>query len=90
MSWRNAHGVPGFERRNHGLRAPDLCRREGLGRKRRTLTTDGPFAETREQLAGLYLLSCEDLDEAIAWAARIPSAGVGTVEIRPVHSGVEE
>jgi hypothetical protein len=48
------------------------------------LTTDGPFAETREQLGGYYLLECADLDEAIAWAARIPGASVGAVEIRPI------
>jgi hypothetical protein len=47
-------------------------------------TTDGPFAETKEQLGGFYLLECENLDEAIAWAAKIPGAHVGTVEIRPI------
>jgi len=46
---------------------------------------DGPFAETKEQLGGFYLLDCRDLDEAIDWAARIPSVGVGySVEVRPV------
>jgi hypothetical protein len=48
---------------------------------------DGPFAETKEQLAGYYILECRDLDEAIGWAARIPTAckgGKGCVEIRPV------
>ena len=49
-----------------------------------TLTTDGPFAETREQLGGYYLLECKDLDEAIRWAAQIPGAQEGSVEIRPV------
>lgn len=49
-----------------------------------TITTDGPFAETKEQLGGYYLLDCENLDEAIAWAARIPHAALGTVEVRPV------
>ena len=48
------------------------------------LTTDGPFAETREQLGGYYLLDCKDLDEAIAWAAKIPGARDGSVEVRPV------
>ena len=48
------------------------------------LHTDGPFAETREQLAGFYLLECADLDEAIRWAAKIPSASFGSVEVRPV------
>jgi hypothetical protein len=44
---------------------------------------DGPFAETKEQLGGYYLLDCKDLDEALAWAKRIPMPG-GTVEVRPV------
>ncbi|AVH69317.1 YCII-related protein [Nostoc sp. 'Lobaria pulmonaria (5183) cyanobiont'] len=48
------------------------------------LVTDGPFAETREQLGGFFLINAQDLDEAIAIAARIPGARVGTVEIRPV------
>ena len=56
-------------------------------RENRALTTDGPFAETREQLGGFYILDCKDLDEAIAWAARIPSVGRGSVEIRPVLAG---
>ena len=47
-------------------------------------TMDGPFAETKEQLGGFYLLDCNDLDEAIAYAARIPDARTGTVEVRPV------
>jgi hypothetical protein len=50
----------------------------------RRLVTDGPFAETREQLGGYYLVDVKDLDEAIGIAARIPVAGVGTIEIRPV------
>jgi hypothetical protein len=47
-------------------------------------TTDGPYAETKEQLAGLYLLMCEDLDEALEYAARIPAAKHGSIEVRPV------
>ena len=47
-------------------------------------TTDGPFAETREVLGGYYLMECKDLDEAIAYAAKIPGARYGSVEIRPV------
>ena len=47
--------------------------------------TDGPFAETREQLGGYYLVEAKDLDEAIAIAARIPSARFGTIEVRPVQ-----
>jgi hypothetical protein len=48
------------------------------------LVTDGPFAETREQLGGYFLIDAKDLDEAIAVAARIPMARKGTVEVRPV------
>jgi hypothetical protein len=53
----------------------------------KTLVSDGPFAETKEQLAGYYMLDCADLDEAIDWAARIPTAckgAAGCVEIRPL------
>ncbi len=50
----------------------------------KTLITDGPFAETKEQLAGIYVLNCIDLDEAIEMAARIPDALTSSVEIRPV------
>lgn len=53
-------------------------------REGKTLTTDGPFAETREQLGGFYLVEAKDLDEAMQIAARIPSARVGCVEVRPV------
>ena len=49
-----------------------------------TLVTDGPFAETKEQLGGFYLVEATDADEAIAVAARIPGAKYGTIEVRPV------
>jgi hypothetical protein len=52
------------------------------------LVTDGPFAETKEQLAGYYILDCADLDEALEWAAKIPSAcggATGCVEVRPIR-----
>ena len=49
-----------------------------------TITTDGPFAETREQLGGFYLVEAADLDAAVALAARIPGARSGTIEVRPV------
>ncbi len=45
---------------------------------------DGPFAETKEQVAGLFVVDCADLDEAIEVASRIPAAGYGTIEVRPV------
>ena len=50
----------------------------------KTLTTDGPFAETREQLGGFYMVEAKDLDEAIKLAARIPAARTGTIEVRPI------
>ncbi len=53
-------------------------------RNGKTLTTDGPFAETREQLGGYYLIEAKDLDQAIAIAARIPSARHGSIEVRPI------
>ena len=49
-----------------------------------TVATDGPFAETREQLGGFYMVDCKDLDEAIEWASKIPSADTGSIEIRPI------
>ena len=54
-----------------------------IGQSGDQIVSDGPFAETKEQLGGYYLLDCEDLDEALAWAKRIPMPG-GTVEVRPV------
>ena len=48
------------------------------------LVTDGPFAETKEQLGGYYLIDVESLDEALEWAAKIPSARLGSIEVRPV------
>jgi hypothetical protein len=53
-------------------------------REGRRLVTDGPFAETREQLGGYYLIEAKDLDEALGIAERIPVSRVGTIEIRPV------
>ena len=49
-----------------------------------TLATDGPFAETKEQLGGFYLIQAADLDEAMTWAAKIPSAKTGSIEVRPI------
>ena len=50
-----------------------------------TLTTDGPFAETKEALAGFFLVECENLDEALDWASRLPGARIGSVEVRPIY-----
>ncbi len=54
-------------------------------REGKTLTTDGPYAETKEQLGGYYLVEAKDLDEAIKMAARIPGARFGSIEVRPVR-----
>ena len=66
-------------------------------RKGEVMVTDGPFAETKEEFGGYYLIEAENIDEAIKWAAKIPGAERGTVEVRPVvdfeqtgmQSGVE-
>jgi hypothetical protein len=54
-------------------------------RNGRMSTTDGPFAETKEQLGGFYLIKARDLNEAIQVASRIPSARLGSIEIRPIR-----
>jgi len=54
----------------------------------KVLVTDGPFVETKEQLAGYYILDCQDLDEALEWAAKIPTAcrgAAGYIEVRPIR-----
>ncbi|HET7040275.1 MAG TPA: YciI family protein [Gemmatimonadales bacterium] len=50
----------------------------------KVITSDGPFAETKEQLGGFYMVNCKDLDEALKWASDIPSVGRGPVEVRPI------
>lgn len=54
-------------------------------REGKTLITDGPFAETHEQLGGYYVLDCQDIDEALRWAAKIPLAKYGSIEVRPLN-----
>ena len=53
-------------------------------RDKKRVVTDGPFAETKEQLGGFYMIEAKDLDDAIAVAARIPSARFGSIEVRPI------
>jgi hypothetical protein len=53
-------------------------------RNNEVITSDGPFAETKEQMGGFYLVDCKDLDEAIEVASKIPGARTGTIEVRPV------
>ena len=66
-----------------GLQPTSKAVRIQFSGNKRTVV-DGPFAETREQLGGYYLVEAKDLDEAIALAARIPSARTGTIEVRPL------
>ena len=71
-TWAPTRCIPPRQRRASGCATADR------------LVTDGPFAETREQLGGYFLIDAKDLDAAIGIAARIPGARYGTVEIRPV------
>jgi hypothetical protein len=65
--------------------APSTSATTVRGQGGSAVTTDGPFAETKEQLGGFFVIECADLDEAIAWASKIPSIPMGgTVEVRPV------
>jgi hypothetical protein len=82
------------EARDHGIfRAADPLEASSTAttvriQDGRMLVIDGPFAETKEQLAGYYILDCQDLDEALAWAAKIPTACAGApgcIEIRPLR-----
>lgn len=53
-------------------------------RNGQSITTDGPFAETKEQLGGYYLIDCTNIEEAIGWAAKLPGASTGRVEVAPI------
>jgi hypothetical protein len=70
---------------NEGL-APNTSATTVRVRNGKTLTTDGPFAETHEQLAGISVFECNDLDEAIRWATKIPTVKYGSIEVRPLWS----
>jgi len=83
MAWGEEMGARGVlqggERLRPAATATTVRVREG-----EVLTSDGPFAETKEQLAGFYLVDCKDLDEAIEAASKIPGATHGSIEVRPV------
>jgi hypothetical protein len=80
MEEMNARGaLLGGERLRPTTTATTVQVRDGA-----TLTTDGPFAETKEQVGGFYLVECKDLDEAIEVAAKIPDAQRGAIEVRPI------
>jgi hypothetical protein len=68
---------------SEGLADPSLARWVSV-RDGRTVASDGPFAEVKEHLAGFYLIDCENLDEAVGWAAKVPDAANTEVEVRPV------
>jgi hypothetical protein len=68
---------------NNGLAGADAATTVRV-RDGETQITDGPFAETKEMLAGYFLVEVDDLDSALKWAARIPSAAYGSVEVRPL------
>ena len=77
---RSAGAMVAGDRLQHTANATTVRVRDG-----QQLVTDGPFAETKEQLGGYYLVDCKDLDEALAIAARIPELDYGgTVEVRPI------
>lgn len=69
---------------SEGLQPVDTAKRVSV-REGRTITSDGPFAEVKEHLAGFYLVDVAGLDEAVAIAARVPDAQFGEVEVRPVY-----
>jgi hypothetical protein len=68
---------------SEGLADPSLARWVSV-RDGRTIASDGPYAEVKEHLAGFYLVDCPNLDEAVAWAAKVPDAANTEVEVRPV------
>ena len=83
FAFDEAAAAAGVLRGGHALMPTSTATTVAI-RDGQTLVTDGPFAETREALGGYYLLECADLDEALEWAARIPAAESGRVEIRPI------
>jgi len=68
---------------SEGLADPGLAKHVSV-REGRTMTSDGPFAEAKEHLAGFYLVECESIDQAVEVAARVPDAAFGSIEVRPV------
>jgi hypothetical protein len=82
--WTQEMTERGLLRVTGGLRPPAEARTVRV-RRRQLLLSDGPFAETKEQIAGLVILECAGLDEAVEAASRHPAAGYGTVEVRPMR-----
>ena len=82
--WTEEMTERGLLRVTGGLHPPAEAKTVRV-RRRQLLLSDGPFAETKEQIAGLVILECADLDEAIEAAARHPAASYGTIEVRPMR-----
>ena len=68
---------------SEGLADPSLAKWVSVS-DGKTIASDGPYAEVKEHLAGFYLIDCDGMDEAIAWAAKVPDAAVTQVEVRPI------
>ena len=83
VSWTEEMGKRGVLQGGERLR-PTSAATTVQVRNNQVLTSDGPFAETKEQLGGFFLVDCRDLDEAIEVASKIPGARHGTVEVRPI------
>jgi hypothetical protein len=83
MAWGEEMGARGVLQGGERLR-PTTSATTVRVRDGETLTSDGPFAETKEQMGGFYLVDCKDLDEAIDVASRIPGAAHGSIEVRPI------
>ena len=83
MAWGEEMGSRGVLQGGERLR-PTSSATTVRVRDGEVLTSDGPFAETKEQLAGFYLVECKDLDEAIDVASKIPGATHGSIEVRPI------
>jgi hypothetical protein len=81
--WSEEMAARGVLRGGGGLRPPNEATTVRV-RDEQVLLSDGPFAETKEQIGGFCLIECADLDEAIEIAAKHPAAGYGTIEIRPL------
>ncbi|HVV14068.1 YciI family protein [Amycolatopsis sp.] len=82
--WSEEMAARGVIRGGAGLRPPKEATTVRV-RDGRTLLTDGPFAETKEQIGGFCLIECADLDEALEIAAKHPAVGYGTIEVRPLY-----
>ncbi len=83
MAWGEEMGARGVLQGGERLR-PTASATTVRVRDGEVLTSDGPFAETKEQMAGFYLVDCKDLDEAIEVASKIPGATHGSIEVRPI------